>query len=518
MSWIANDKPSPRLLRIALVVTPTLLLALVGSAAHANIPSNEDGLIAFQRGGDANGQVWVMDPSSGSPEATAVQVTTGPEPEAQPAYGPTPNGKDWILASQRLTGGSWDIWSRPTRGTRGMVPQFDPAAPLVVGPGNQTAPAYSRLQDGKSLLAYVSDQTGRAEIWLRDGAGTLTQLTTDGAGYANPDFAGRFRAFDPDADGTIDSFRIGLAFESTHGARRAIWALEIEVDPNVAFMGVHDLRPIASGPEDLFAPSWQTTNDIEPGVGTVYSRVNEILFTTAQAGNSYLDYVEEPWSQNAEGLVMPAVPFANPAAFPRFLLTGNPGGDGAAVWAPNGDQVAVGRTTLGNSDIWAMLSNGTNLRRLTTGPSPELNPSWQPGSESTVDKVGGHTRPGPVDRTREETPQPPPPVAAQPLRPPAPRQRVSPQLRKVSVRWRAGKVRVTGRSAPLARRLRVTFKCGPRPSQRKVTSAPARTGRFKATFRAPPACRRARRATLVVTYRGDSTYTPQRASRRVRRR
>lgn len=232
------------------------------------------------------------------------------------------------------------------------------STPLVAGAGNQTEPAYSQFLNRTPLLAYVSDQTGQREIWLRDSAGALSQLTTDGAGYANPDFAGRLRLLDPNADGTIDTFKIGLAFESTRGGPRAIWALDVELTPDGRFVAVRDLRRAASGPQDLGEPSWQTVNDRAPGTNVVFSRVNDILFTTAEAGTTYLDYVEEPWTQADSGPVTPAVPFAGPSAITRFPLTGDPGGDSGPVWAPNGDLVAFSRTAADNSDIWRCWPTG----------------------------------------------------------------------------------------------------------------------------------------------------------------
>jgi hypothetical protein len=495
------------------VAVAVAILGLLGATARANVPSHIDGLIAFQRNDDAAGQIWVMDPTAASPEASAVRVTSGSDPEARPAFGPTVDNAQWVLAYQRYSSGNWDIWTRTTHGTVGEQTSFDSPAALVAGPGNQTEPAYSRVLQTVPLLAYISDQTGQREIWLRDTTGTLHQLTSDGAGYANPDFAGRYRPLDSDGDGTPDGWRIGLAFESTRGGARAIWALDVELDADGKFVAVHAMRPVASGPGALSSPSWQVTNDLESSDPLIVdSRVNDVLFTTAQSGTTYLDYVEEPWSADVlETTVTPPVPFANASAIARFPLTGNPGGDGDAVWAPDGDRVAFDRAAAGNSDIWAVRADGSNLQRLTSSAAQELHPSWQPGSESSVDKVGGHTQPGPVDRgpgadkggSDDNGPQP----------------RVSPRLTIGSVRWRAGKVRVAGRTAPsVAHRLKVTFSCGGRARQRSVRLVFSRGGRFGTTLKARRSCRRARRGVVVVAYGGDARYMPDLVARRVQRR
>jgi hypothetical protein len=479
-----------------------MVFALAG-IARANIPSHVNGPIAFQRNDDTRGQIWAIDPTTVSPEAAAVRVTTGPEPEAQPAYGPTttsdPADLQGVLAFQRLTSGNWDIWRRTTRHVAGQQLQFDPAVLLVGGPGDQTEPAYSRVLQGEPLLAYISNQTGRRELWLRDTGGTLTQLTTEGAGYANPDFAGRFRPVDSTGDGVQDSWRAGLAFESTRGGSHAIWALDIELNSDGRFVAVRDVRLVASGPVALFQPSWQTVNDQDPGTDIVRRRANELLFTTVQGRTSFLDYVEEPWTQAPDGFVAPAVPFAAPPAA-RFPLTGNPGGDSGAVWAPNGDQVAFVRGVGNNADVWSLQGNGAQPRRLTSRAGADHNPTWQPGSESSVDKVGGHTQPGPVDRS-----SPPP-------------SRVSPNLKIDRGRWRGSKVRVSGSAGPrLVGRLQVTFACGPGARRRSARRVFPSGGRFALTLPVKRACRRARRATVIVTYGGDSNHTPGLVSRVVRR-
>jgi hypothetical protein len=502
-----------RHLHAAAAIAVVLLGLLAAATARANVPAHKDGLIAFQRGDDAAGQIWLLDPTAAAPETSAVRVTSGPEPEARPAFGPTVDNTQWLLAYQRYAGGNWDIWGRTTHGTAGEPTSFDAPAALVDGAGNQTEPAYSRVLQGTPLLAYVSDQTGRREIWLRDTAGTLTQLTTDGAGYAHPDFAGRYRPL-PDAnnDGLPDGWRIGLAFESTRGGTQAIWALDIEVDADGKFVAVHDLRPIASGPGPLSDPSWQVTNDVESAASlVVHSRLNDIVFSTAQSGTTYLDYVEEPWigDQEFETTVTPPVPFANPAAIVRYPLTGNPGGDSDPVWAPYGDQVAFERTTGGNSDIWVVQADGSSPHRLTSGAGQDLHPSWQPGYESSVEKVGGHTNPGPVDRSRDKQ---------GPDDPGDPQVRTSPRLRIAGVRWHNRKVRLAGRTAAgVGQRLKVTFSCGSGGARRSARLVFSRSGRFGTTLKTKQRCRRARRGLVAVAYGGDMRHLPDRVSRRVRR-
>jgi hypothetical protein len=537
--WVASRV----ILRGAVCTLVLAVLALWPPVAQANLPSEDNGLIAFQRNDDAHGEIWVLDPTAPTPEASAIKVTSEAAPEAQPAYSAKSYDTDaQDLAFQRFEGGNWDIWKRPTRGAGGNFgpPEFDPAVPLVTGPGNQEAPAYSDMQGdiiSQSLLAYTSDQSGTREIWLRDATGATAQVTSEGGDVANPDFAGRFRRVDLDGDGTTDVRRIGLAFETARGGQHAIWAVDIDVaEADGRFLPpVRDLRLIAAGPAALSEPSWQVTSSSDDSAG----RVNDVLFTTLEAGTSYLDYVEQPYDVLTGNALSGGVPFLDQSTVTRYLLTGAPGGDSGAVWAPFGDQIAFTRTGQGNADLWVMSANGENARRLTERPGPDINASWQPASESSAEVVGGHTYPGPVTRPKPDGSggggsggsgggpgsgggsgggsaggQGSGTAGAG-----AESRRSSPRLTITRTRWHAGRVRVSGRAARgLHGRVRVSFSCGRGRSRHTAVAVRSRSGRFRATLRAPRACRRARRGTVAVRYGGDTGHRSQRVTRRLRRR
>jgi hypothetical protein len=496
----------------------TLVLLTIGAvSAEANLPSERNGAIAFQRNDDAHGEIWALDPAAPSPELTAVKVTSDGAPEARPAWGPTFHQEDTApffsshLAFQRFENGDWDIWDRSIS-DQGA---FAAAVPLVSGPGHQVEPVYSDAitplvdvaASGTALLAYVNiDQSGRRELWLRDGAGNRTQLTFDGAGYANPDFGGKFKFRE-----TADVEHVNLVFQATRGSRQGLWTMEIVVDTETGALVSHESPPrlIASGPEALSEPSWQATNPDRPPFGDV----RDILFTTREAGDTYLDYIEEPLTADP--------PFADPSQVRRLQLTGDPGGDDGAVWAPFGDQIAFTRTAGVNPDLWVMAADGSAQRALTTYAGPDLNPSWRPAAESSADVVGGHTEPGPVTRTptrggksgnggnnhgnggvngRTQA-------------------RRSPRLALRRVRWHGRRVAVSGRaSRRLHARLRLRFSCGHRRSQRTARRMRASAGHFGGRLTAPRACRRARRGTVRASFGGNTRFRSQSVSRPVRRR
>jgi Tol biopolymer transport system component len=495
-----GSTPLGRLRALPLVLA-LVFVALPPAPARANLPSEIDGLIAYQHGDDADGQIWVLDPAAASPEAGATKLSDGSAPEASPAWGPYFQGAV-DLAFQRRDNGNWDIWGR--------TPWSSPEAPLVVAPGNQTEPVYSDAvvpvpppAGVKGLLAYISDQTGSREVWVRDRTGATTQLTTDGLGYANPEFSGAFQHH----GGHID-----LAFESTRAGVHGIWTMDLTVNTLDGALLAHAApRLVVAGPDEPSQPSWQTTQPDLPPLG----RVVDVVFATQESGNSYLDYVEEPYAS--------ALPFSGGDVPSRYELTGDPGGDSDPVWAPFGDRIVFTRTIDGNSDIWVMAANGTNLRRLTSSPGPDVAPSWQPGEESSADIVGGHTAPGPATRT------------------PKPSgggdnggnnggndggnhgnggsQRRSPGLGLDHVRWHGGHVRVAGHAVhDFGGQVKVKFRCGTGARRTRTRRVATSKGHFHKPMTVPRACRRRHRATVTARYPGNGHYLPQTVTVGVRRR
>ena len=64
-------------------------------------------------------------------------------------------------------------------------------------------------------------------------------------------------------------------------------------------------------------------------------------------------------------------------------LTDHPESDGAAVWSPNGQQIAFGRTLFNrkgerNEEVYVMDADGGNQRNLTRHPAFDALPNWSP--------------------------------------------------------------------------------------------------------------------------------------------
>ena len=48
------------------------------------------------------------------------------------------------------------------------------------------------------------------------------------------------------------------------------------------------------------------------------------------------------------------------------------------AWSPDGKQIAFASNPDGNSDIYIMDANGTNLTQITHNDADDLEPAWSP--------------------------------------------------------------------------------------------------------------------------------------------
>lgn len=71
---------------------------------------------------------------------------------------------------------------------------------------------------------------------------------------------------------------------------------------------------------------------------------------------------------------------ATTSAVPR-QLTNTPGAQASssfAGWSPDGRRIAFVLTVDGNADLAVMGADGSDVRRVTTGPASDLYPAWSP--------------------------------------------------------------------------------------------------------------------------------------------
>ena len=221
---------------------------------------------------------------------------------------------------------------------------------VTTAPGWESAPALS--PDG-GLIAYSSDESGNADIWLVDArGGNAIRLTDDPASDTDP-------AWFPDGS--------ALAFTSDRGGGPAIWKV-------LRFGG---------------APSLLVPDAVDPAIS---ADGTQIAFARPGATHDRI------W----------IAPLAD--ATRAKVLTGDTDGTwdhSAPAFSPDGRTLCYH----GQRDLWQVSVEGHGARRLTADDEPDIEPVWSPdgryvyfsskrGGSSALWRVaagGGHpvgSRPG----------------------------------------------------------------------------------------------------------------------------
>jgi serine/threonine-protein kinase len=153
------------------------------------------------RGGGLN--VWrVGVDAAGAPTGPAEQLTTGAGEDAQPAL--APDGRQLVFAVRGINSDLWRLPVSPKTGRTAGAPEAVLATTRVESRG-----AWS--PDGRQM-AFNSDRTGEMNIWVRDSAGGVHQITSGTGGDYQPTWApdGTALVFFSARGGNTDIWRIGL--------------------------------------------------------------------------------------------------------------------------------------------------------------------------------------------------------------------------------------------------------------------------------------------------------------------
>jgi len=187
-----------------------------------------------------------------------------------------------------------------------------------------TEPAWS--PNGKRI-AYVGPRQPRVtrpDVWVMNADGShRRQLTTD-------------RLSDRSADWSPDGKWI--AFATDRGKSHDIWKMHPD--------GSHAVRLTAIGPYDD-QPSWAPDG-------------KKIAYVTRSSSGLF-----HLWTMNADG--SGAAPVSDITAY-------------GTAWSPDGRQIAYDHADAlgGVADIFRVPVSGALPVKLTSGPAPDTDPSWQP--------------------------------------------------------------------------------------------------------------------------------------------
>ncbi|MGI8594862.1 MAG: TolB family protein [Solirubrobacteraceae bacterium] len=365
--------------------------ALAGPA-DAKISGTPGHLIAFDR----RGEIRVMsDQGAGVPDAS-INVTSSPgvadsapswglpedrcNPDGQGDFIP-PNGRTLVYQS-RPKGSDSDVvltklTGNPPRRASSVnltaMSSADDGAPAV---GVRTDPTSFA---GTSSIVFTRGPIGRRDIWaMRLDGSSATRLTSAAADDRSPDWS---------SDGT------SVVYETVAGGRQQLAILDVAYDPvQGRFVVGGPARFITAGAKGHGDPSWWSTPSAKPDP-------SRILHVTTASGETYLDFIEQVQALTSGARFAPT---SGPAPLLR-QLTGDPGGDLAPSWSPQGDRVVFegDRGKPGNRDIYRTRIDGTELVRLTRARAADHRPDWEPYSSTfCLDQMPYRPRPGTPRRKR----------------------------------------------------------------------------------------------------------------------
>ncbi len=252
----------------------------------------------------------------------------------------------WLLASRRSEDSS------PLSGVT--------SRPLTSDPGWESEPVLS--PDG-SLVAFTSNRSGNADIWVTDVGGGEELRLTD---HPGPDYS---PAWFPDGQ--------SLAFVSERGGTASIWRVPrlggtaLQLLPDGRFPAIS--RDGAQIAFSRLVKGAHTRIAIMP-VG----RPDAVRVITGDNDGLY-DHEHPAWSPDGRTLCYASFRdiWTLPAAGgPARLLTVGHVGDAEPAWSPDGRWIYFSSLREGTRALWRISSRGGHAQRVTLGTGPESQPSF----------------------------------------------------------------------------------------------------------------------------------------------
>ena len=311
--------------------------------------------IAFVYRRDGNREIYVM----GSDGTNRRRLTTHSESDVVPAW--SPDGQHIAFASNR--DGNSEIYVMGSDGTN--------LRRLTNHEGGAGRPAWS--PDGQHI-AFHSNRDGNGDIYVMDADGTnLRRLTNHAARDRHPAWSpdGQHIAFNSERDGNWEIYVMGsdgtnLRRLTNHAAddtypswspdgRHIAFESRRDGDDEIYVMGSDgtNLRRLTNHAARDRYPAWSPNGQ-------------HIAFYSYRDGNWEIYVMELTNQQVGSEFVVEAT----------RRLTTDSAADVSPSWSPDGRHIAFNSNRDGNTEIYVMGSDGTNLRRLTNHAAHDFFPSW----------------------------------------------------------------------------------------------------------------------------------------------
>ena len=342
------------LLALILGVVPFLVVIRAfrtdGENAATSSTLARNGLIAFSRGGGDPG-LYVV-----NSDGTQAQRVTSSEADTDPAW--SPDGRR-IAFVHGFVGGRAGIYLMQADGSD-AVRITDGGTDVD---GTDLGPAWS--PDG-TRIAFAREgrpadaETGNTDLYVVDVVGgAATQLTDDTLMEYAP-------AWSPDGSRiAFIGYRLAAGGEPPSAMRLYV-------------MNVDGSGRKTVGPSNVDAPSWSPDG-------------SEIAFVDTETG--WLMAIHPDGS--GERRILDAA-----------ALVGGVHLVSAATWSPDGRQIAfMAGPDATDTHIYVVDRDGSNVRQVTLGPAPDVEPAWQIAPESNG---------SPSPTATESSPSPSPSAATQP--------------------------------------------------------------------------------------------------------
>lgn len=264
-----------------------------------------------------------------------------------------------------------------------------------------------------SKIAFVSDQTGKKELYIMDIDGSDTvRITNHRTAIVSPAWSPdgtkllftSYLARNPDTyiyDFTIgrmyafsrkDGLNIGGEFSPD--GKNALLTLSFEGNPEIYLLELDTKRlkrltnHWAIDVSPAFSPDGSKIAFVSDRGGTPQVYVMDSDGRNVKRVTYEGKYNASPkWSPDGKRIVFSGISgdnvnfklfLVNPDGTGLVQLTNGPGSDENPSWSPDGKYILFSSTRDGNSELYITSITGTYIYRITTTPYNETHPAWGP--------------------------------------------------------------------------------------------------------------------------------------------